>query len=58
MLPIQKPVTHHSANTILRSLLALAHSSLDATPHDGVQLRLGRIRGTGPSFRSHARREP
>lgn len=48
MLPLHKPVTHHSANTILRSLLTLAHTSMDATPHDGVRLRLGRIRGTGP----------
>src|SRR6056297_1429230 len=48
MLPVQKPVTHDSADTILRSLLTLAHAALDATPHDGVPLRLGRIRGTGP----------
>lgn len=48
MLPVQKPVTHHSAHTTLRSLLTLAQAALDATPHDGVPLRLGRIRGTGP----------
>lgn len=48
MLPVQKPVTHDSAHTTLRSLFTLAHAALDTTSHDGVRLRLGRIRGTGP----------
>lgn len=42
------PTDAPPASTIIRSILRLAHSALAAVPSEGIPLRLGRVRGTGP----------
>jgi hypothetical protein len=39
-----------SSETIIRSILDLAHGVLATVPTEGLPLRLGRIRGTGPGI--------